>query len=83
MKRLTILASFLFVLAGPALAKECRIPDPKPGQAIQVPDACKDVLRPKNQRVDALRGDRSAIDLGSGTTLRIGGRVRAETGWKR
>jgi len=83
MIRLTILASSLFVLAGSALAEDCRIPDPKPGQAIQVPEACKDALRPKNKQVDALKSDQGAIDLGNGTTLRIGGRVRGEMGWKR
>lgn len=83
MIRLTFLASSLFVLAGPALAKDCRIPDPKPGQAIQVPDACKDALRPKNQQAEALKSDKGAIDLGNGTTLRMGGRVRGEMRWQR
>ncbi|WP_445500479.1 hypothetical protein [Microvirga sp. G4-2] len=82
MTRLTILAASLFVLAGPALAKDCRIPDPKPGQAIEVPEACKDVVRAKSQQADAIKGDKGAIDLGHGTTLRIGGRMRAETTWR-
>ncbi|MCG7394052.1 hypothetical protein MHY87_14160 [Microvirga sp. ACRRW] len=82
MKRLVILASSLVALAGSAVAKECRIPDPKPGQTIQVPDACKDVVRPKNKQVEALKSDKGAIDLGSGTTLRIGGRVRTEMMWR-
>lgn len=83
MKRLIILASSLSVMAGPALAKECRIPEPKPGQAIQVPEACKDAARPKSQQVEAMKADKGAIDLGYGTTLRVGGRVRAEMDWKR
>ena len=83
MKRLAILASSLFLLAAPALAKECRIPEPKPGQPIQVPSECRDAVRPKQQQAEALRSEPGAIDLGYGTTLRIGGRVRAETAWRR
>jgi len=82
MTRLAILATSLCLLSAPALAKECRIPDPKPGQAIQVPDACKDAVRSKNQHVDALRSEKGVIDLGYGTTLRVDGRVRAETSWR-
>jgi hypothetical protein len=83
MKLLTVLASSLVILAGPALAKECRIPDPKPGAPIQVPPECKDNVLPKQQQVEALKSEPGAIDLGYGTTLRIGGRVRAETSWRR
>ncbi|SCZ07635.1 hypothetical protein [Microvirga guangxiensis] len=82
MRRLIVLASFLLTLTGSAVAKECRIPEPKPGQAIQVPDACRDTVRPKNKQDEALKSDKGAIDLGYGTTLRIGGRVRAETMWR-
>lgn len=83
MKRLSLLTSFLLLLAAPALAEDCRIPDPKPGQAIRVPEACKDTVRLKSKQDDALKGEKGVIDLGYGTTLRIGGRVRAETGWRR
>ncbi len=82
MKRLILFASSLAAFAGPALAKECRIPEPKPGQAIQVPEACRDAVRPKSKQVEALRSDKGTIDLGYGTTVRIGGRVRAETMWR-
>jgi hypothetical protein len=78
-----ILASSLFMLAGTALAKECRIPDPKPGQPIQVPAECKDSIRSKPQKSDALKSKEGVIDLGQGTTLQIGGRVRAEMGLQR
>jgi hypothetical protein len=77
MKLLTILAASGVMLAGPALAKDCRIPDPKPGAPIQVPPECKDVVRPKQQN-EALRSEQGMIDLGNGTTVRIGGRARAE-----
>jgi len=82
MKRLTILAASLVVLAGSALAKECRMPDPKLGVRLHVPPECDDEVRSKPQRNEALKSEPGAIDLGSGTTLRIGGRVRAETSWR-
>ena len=77
MKLLTVLAATGIMLAVPALAKDCRIPDPKPGTPIQVPPECKDAVRSKQQN-DALRSDQGMIDLGNGTTVRIGGRARAE-----
>lgn len=77
-----LLASSLLIMMGPALAKECRIPDPKPGQALHVPPECKDAARPK-PNAEALRSEAGAIDLGNGTTVRVGGRVRAEMGWRR
>lgn len=83
MKLLTVIVASLAMLSGPVLAKECRIPDPKPGQAIQVPEECKEQIRSKQQHVEALKSEPGAIDLGYGTSLRIGGRVRAETGWSR
>lgn len=83
MKLPTALAASVLVLAGPAVAKECRIPDPKPGMPIEVPQECKDAVRPKPQAADAVKGERGTIDLGHGTTLRIGGRVRGETSWNR
>jgi hypothetical protein len=83
MKLPAVLASFLFMLAEPALAKECRIPDPKPGQPIQVPAECKDSIRSKPQKTDALKSKEGVINLGYGTTLQIGGRVRAEMGLRR
>lgn len=83
MRRLVVVASSLLILAGPAAAKGCRIPDPKPGQPLQVPAECKDSVRPRHRDTDALRSDPGAIDLGNGTTVRIGGRIRAETGWRR
>ncbi len=83
MKFLTVLALSLLVLAGPVLAKDCRIPDPKPGEALKVPDACKEAVRPKEQNLQAAKGEPGMIDLGSGTTLRIGGRVRGEMAVRR
>ena len=83
MKFLTVLATSLFMIAGPSLAKECRIPDPKPGQPIQVPAECKDSIRSKSQDSTALKSKEGVFDLGYGTTLQIGGRVRAEMGLRR
>ncbi|MXQ11104.1 hypothetical protein [Microvirga makkahensis] len=83
MMRQAALASSLLILVGPALAEQCRIPDPRPGQPLQVPSTCKDVVRLKQQKAEALKSEPGAIDLGNGTTVRIGGRVRVETGWSR
>ncbi|MET0526810.1 MAG: hypothetical protein ABW003_00420 [Microvirga sp.] len=73
-----LLASFLMLAAGHAAAKECRMPDLPPGVQVRVPPECQGVVkqRTENDRVKAAPG---AIDLGYGTTVRIGGRVRAET----
>lgn len=84
MARLSLIAlSLTTLLSLPALAKECRIPDAKPGQPIRVPAECKEAYSAKNQQLQASKSDPGAIDLGNGTTVRIGGRVRAEMGWRR
>ncbi len=67
----------------PAVAKECRMPDVPPGVQVQVPPECKDRVRtrqPEAKKPDAVRADQGFIDLGSGTQIRFGGRVRGEVG---
>jgi hypothetical protein len=73
-----LFVSFLMLAAGSAAAKECRMPDLPPGVQVRVPPECQGVVkqRTENDRVKAAPG---AIDLGYGTTVRVGGRVRAET----
>jgi hypothetical protein len=72
---------FLFTVSmlatGSAAAKECRMPDLPPGVQVRIPPECQGIVkqRAENDRVKAAPG---AIDLGNGTTVRIGGRVRAE-----
>jgi hypothetical protein len=89
MRLLTSLVTSLAVLAlagtGPALAKECRIPDPVPGVRAQLPPDCRDAVR--RDRIEAakenVKGNQGFIDLGNGTQVRIGGRVRGEVGISR
>lgn len=87
--RVPVLAVASLLVAGPALAAECRIPDPKPGHTLRIPPECKDRIAPAQasapdrKTAQAVRSEAGAIDLGNGTTVRIGGRVRAEMGWSR
>jgi hypothetical protein len=83
MKFPMVLAASFIVIASPALAKECRIPDPKPGQPIQVPAECKETFHSRMRKSDALKGEPGVIDLGYSTTLQISGRARAEMGVRR
>jgi hypothetical protein len=77
-----LLVSFMTIAAGSAAAKECRMPDLPPGVQVRVPPECQGLVkqRTENDRVKAAPG---AIDLGNGTTVQIGGRVRAETSIRR
>jgi hypothetical protein len=82
MKLLTSLAVLALTVSAPALAKECRIPDPAPGVRAQLPPECRDAVR--RDRFEAakenVKGNQGFINLGNGTQVRIGGRVRAEVG---
>jgi hypothetical protein len=81
MRSLVVSAALLMSAGSPAFAKECRMPDVPPGVRIQVPPECRDRFepgRPEAKRQDSLRADQGFIDLGNGTQVRIGGRIRAE-----
>ncbi|MGO4385984.1 hypothetical protein AB4Y85_00460 [Microvirga sp. 2YAF29] len=58
------------------------MPDLPPGVQVRVPTECQGIVkqRTENNRVKAAPG---AIDLGNGTTVRIGGGVRVETSIRR
>ena len=85
--RLPIILSLLFMgIGGPVLAKECRMPDLPPGMKVRLPPGCDEPLpakRSKSEGRDSLNANNGFIDLGNGTQVRIGGRVRAETGFRR
>ena len=70
---------------GSAVAKECRMPDLPAGVRVAIPPECKNAVRVKDSgsAQGGLKADRGCIDLGSGATVRIGGRVRAEYGFQR
>jgi len=85
--RLAVVSALMLAgAAAPALAKECRIPHLPPGMEVRVPPGCEEPLPTKRAQADkreALKEDQGFIDLGNGTQLRIGGRVRSEMGWIR
>lgn len=81
MRLLSVTAALLISVGGPVLAKECRMPDVPPGVRAQVPSECKDrfgAARLEAGKENSLRANQGFIDLGNGTQVRIGGRVRAE-----
>ncbi len=70
---------------GSAVAKECRMPDLPADALIAIPPECRDAVRVKDSDPTrrGLEANRGVIDLGGGTKVRIGGRVRAEYGFRR
>ena len=85
--RLPISLCFLLMASGgPAFAKDCRIPDPAPGVRAQLPPECKTSVqagRTDAGRRESLQANQGFIDIGNGTQVRIGGRVRVEAGARR
>ena len=84
--RLSACLAFLLIGTGAALAKECRIPDLPPGMRVQLPPHCKEPTRmgrTQSAKQDRLRGDDGFVEIGDGTRVRIGGRVRTEFGIRR
>ena len=81
----SICAAVLFMGMGSAVAKECRMPDLPPDAQVAIPPECKDAVRVKdsNPTRRGFDADRGFVDLGGGTKVRIGGRVRAEYGFRR
>lgn len=81
--RFPVFLTFLIVVASPAVAKECRMPDVPAGAHVQLPPECKATVRTRSTGVttqDVLKADQGFIDLGNGTKVRVGGRIRAEVG---
>ena len=81
MRLLCASVALLISAVGPVLAKECRMPDVPPSVRVQVPPECRDrfgASRLEAKTENSLRSNQGFIDLGNGTQMRIGGRVRAE-----
>ena len=78
-------AAVLLAGMGSAVAKECRMPDLPADVRVAIPPECKDAVRVKDSSSaqGGLKADRGFINLGGGTKVRIGGRVRAEYGFRR
>jgi hypothetical protein len=87
--RLSFILGSLTILAlagnAPAAAKECRMPKAPPGVALQMPPECRQARaanRDERASPERLRTENGFVDLGNGTQVRIGGRVRAEMGFR-
>ena len=77
----SVAAVILIAMGTPALAKECRMPDPAPGVRPELPPGCRARLEGREaraERPDSLNGNQGFVNLGNGTQVRIGGRVRTE-----
>lgn len=81
--RLPIILALLTVGSGAAIAKECRMPRMPPGVQVQLPPECRETNRhnaaPKGER-GVVAGDQGFVDLGNGTQVRVGGRIRGDMG---
>jgi hypothetical protein len=74
--------------AGAAGAKDCRMPDAPPGVRAPLPPGCPapgGAAGPAKSADAPLKAGKSPgfIDLGNGSEVRIGGRVRADTMYRR
>lgn len=81
----TLLAlPLLIAVCSPALAKDCPVIDRRSGTQAERRPGC-DIDRRAAQPAarESLRAERGVVDLGNGTTVRIGGRVRAEAAGRR
>ena len=83
MVRSAIAAGLVLGCAMPAGARDCRPADPPPGVRVQIPAKCE-ARKPQpvrgSEHPPAQAGrDPGFVDLGNGTTMRIGGRVRADS----
>jgi hypothetical protein len=81
--RSAVAAGLLVIGTLPAGARDCRPADPPPGVRARIPAGCEarkspPVRRPEHPPAQAGR-DPGFVDLGNGTTMRIGGRVRADS----
>jgi len=77
---------FLLLSADAAVAKECRTPNVPQGVRVQLPAGCRDPIRTgaaRNSEQEYLRSDQGFVDLGGGTKIRIGGRVRLDSAIRR
>jgi hypothetical protein len=76
----------LVVLVGAASAAEgrdCRVPEAPPGVRVQAPVGCEARVPPPASRPKPGAGLKASrqpgfIDLGNGSQLRVGGRVRVD-----
>jgi hypothetical protein len=87
MARIALAGACLVLGVGPSLAKDCRVPEAPPGVRVQPPVGCeptgRDVRKGGNGAALRAGTEPGFIDLGGGTQVRVGGRVRVEAGTRR
>jgi hypothetical protein len=66
---------------GHAAAKDCRVPHVAAKYAVKPPSGCD--LPARSDEAVKLKQQNGFVDLGNGTQVRIGGRVRMDTGIRR
>jgi hypothetical protein len=84
--RLAIALVLPALSATAAAARDCRPPpDAPPGVRVPPPPGCLASPPPQAPRGDALRAGRQDgfVDLGGGSSVRIGGRVRVDAAGRR
>jgi hypothetical protein len=81
--RSAVAAGLLVIGTLPAEARDCRPADPPPGVRVHTPPGCEarkaQPARGPGQPPAQAGRDPGFVDLGNGSTMRIGGRVRADT----
>jgi hypothetical protein len=82
--RFVLAAGLVLIAAGPSFAKDCRRQDALPGVRVPLAAGC-DPAKADKDSTGRLKAGRELgfFDLGNGTQVRIGGRVRAEMGTRR
>lgn len=87
MARIALVGACLALGAGPSVAKDCRVPEAPPGVRVQPPVGCeptgRDVRKAGTGAAMRSASEPGLIDLGNGTQVRVGGRVRVEAGTRR
>lgn len=66
--------------AGAAGAKDCRVPHPPGARAVKPPPGCDLPAKSDRDAASRLKQDGGFVDLGNGTKVKIGGRVRVDVG---
>jgi hypothetical protein len=82
--RFVLATGLALIGAGPGFAKDCRDQDAPPGVRVPLAAGCEPANAAKESTGRLKTGREPGFsDLGNGTQVRIGGRVRAEIGTRR
>jgi hypothetical protein len=81
-----VAAAVVTMVSAPVLAKDCPVAARVQGTPGKVPTRCEvERLPQRPDQLDhrALKGEKGFLDLGNGTSVRITGRVRGDTLYRR